>query len=275
VTVPLSPGSPRRVAAALFGVELRKAMKARGVGKGPLMAATDVSQSTLGLYLRGDNLPTPRTADLLAQALRWPRLATIATEARSGQCASCGTAFVNAGGGPKRFCSSRCQQDALRGRLAARERAHEGLTLLRAEMLRSGPLRRQAVGKALTLLDERPDIVAERRLAERDADIAAFCRACSGDTCRTPSCEMRRSSPLPLVVEDDPEVPAVERPAGRWGHPGEHDAWGERMRERWTDPDHRARAGRGLRDFNARKAADPALREAWVESVSRGRRRSA
>jgi transcriptional regulator with XRE-family HTH domain len=274
MTVPLSPGSPRRVAAALFGVELRKAMKARGVGKGPLMAATDVSQSTLGLYLRGDNLPTPRTADLLAQALRWPRLATIATEARSGQCASCGTAFVNAGGGPKRFCSSRCQQDALRGRLAARERAHEGLTLLRAEMLRSGPLRRQAVGKALTLLDERPDIVAERRLGEHMEAVAAFCRSCSPDGCRTPTCEMRSVSPMPLV-DDEPVVEAVKRPPGRWGQPGESERFAAEMRRRWQDPERAARQARGLRDFNARKAADPALRAEWIESVSRGRRRSA
>lgn len=275
MTVPLQPGSPRRVAAGLFGVELRKAMDARRVGRQPLMKATGVSQSTLGLYLRGDNLPTPRTAERLAESLRWPRLAAIAREGRTGRCAACGTTFVNAGGGPKRYCSTRCLQDHARGRVERFGKAHEAVSLLKAEMLRAGPVRRQLVGKALTLLDERPDIVAERRLVEHMDAVAAFCRSCSGDECRTPECEMRAISPLPLAMTDEPDPEVVTPPPGRWGHPEQHEQWSRHMRAAWQDPEHRSRAQRGLRDFNERKAADPALREEWVASVSRGRRRSA
>lgn len=275
MTVPLQPGSPRRVAAGKFGVEMRKAMAARKVGKRPLMEATGVSQSTLGLYLRGDNLPTPRTAEILAQSLRWPKLAVIAREARTGHCAQCGTAWVNAGGGPKRYCSTRCLRDFQRGRDTRYAKAKEAIALLGTEMLRTGPVRRQAVGKALTMLDERPDIVAERRLDEHMAAVDAFCRSCSGDECRTPTCEMRAISPLPLAVGDEPDADVVETPPGRWGHPEQHERWSEHMRSAWQDPAHRARASVGLRDFNERKAADPALREEWVASVSRGRRRSA
>ena len=267
----LSPGSPRREAAARLGRELRRAMDTRHVSKTSLASQVGMSPTTIWLYLAGENLPTLRNARRLADALLWPKLVVIAEEGRQGSCAACGRGFVNEGGAPKRFCSGVCRDRAANGRQAQLDARREAMETLHAELLRPGPVRKQVLGKALTALDTRPDIVAERRLAMYAGSVDAFCRACSGDTCGQPSCELRGVSPLPLAGPRQ-EAAVATPPLGRWGHPGAREAYGATMRAQWADPEKRPRHERGIRAAQAWRKEHP---EEFAAAVSRGRRRTA
>lgn len=268
---PLSPDSPRRDAARRFGAELRRAMTRRHVGAKPLAAAAGVTQSAVGKWRMGDNLPTLSTALRLADALDAPALAAIVREARSGRCAACGAHYVHEGGAPRRYCSSRCQVLGARSRSGVLAARREAVMLLRGELLRTGPARKQSIGKALTLLEDgRYGVGLERRLDEHTDAVTAMCRACTDGLCPDAACPLRPVSGVPLASETEREARTAQPPPGRWGRPGARAEFAAHMRERWQDPETAARLARGLEAARQKREQDPA---AFGAAVSRGRRR--
>jgi transcriptional regulator with XRE-family HTH domain len=243
MTVPLSPGSPRRAAAKRFGSELRKAMKRTGVGQGHLAASLGIGESAIRNWLAGNNLPRLDSAQLLAAGLTAPILVDIVLEAREGACEGCGKRYVNEGGGPKRFCSNECRD------IAEKIRTAKGDTRSRAT-------------------------VAERRLRDHMAAVDAMCRGCEPEgLCRDTECALRPVSPLPVALrandaqpvqrslgawEDRPRMLAVLRQAteDRWARDGERERQSERQRARFA-------------------AMTEEQRAKFRESVSRGRRATA
>jgi hypothetical protein len=223
MTVPLSPESPRRAAARQFGVLLKKTMARRQVGTHPLAVATGCATSAIACWRAGSNLPRLDTALRLAESLQEPRLGEIVRECRTGRCRGCGRVYLNEGGAPKIYCSDECRDRTYdNGKpVAAMEARAAALDLLRAELLRVGPIRKQAIGKALTLLtdeeERHPGLVARRRLPVFQAAIEAMCRACEPEGyCRDGSCPLRPVSPFLLAIEPKAVEIAV-KPEGAWG----------------------------------------------------------
>lgn len=255
MTVPLSPESPRRAAARQFGLLLRKTMARRQVGSHPLAVATGCATSAIACWRAGSNLPRLDTALRLAESLQEPRLAEIVRECRTGRCPACGRVYLNEGGAPKIYCSDECRDRTYaNGRpLAAMEARAVALELLRAELLRVGPPRKQAIGKALTLLadeeERHPGLVARRRLPVFQAAIEAMCRACEPEGyCRDGSCPLRPVSPFLLAIE--PKVVEIAvKPEGAWG------------------PSRRGAMLTAIRQGNARTWARPGAREAQSERM--------
>jgi ribosomal protein S18 acetylase RimI-like enzyme len=245
---PLSPASPRRVAAGRFGAELRKAMIARNVGAKRLSAAIETGTSAVAVWLKGDNLPRTDTAQRLAEALNWPKLLVIAREGRRGYCERCGQEFVNEGGAPKRFCSGECLAvaEALRVPPAGRALADA----IRAE-LEHGVPRRKPLAAALDqyVRSDSKRIArverSERRLSVVQVAVAGYCGACEpSGVCRAPECELRPVSPLPLALRPDKTGDTIKPAEGSWG-PTHGAAQLARIREanaeRWSRPGERER----------------------------------
>jgi transcriptional regulator with XRE-family HTH domain len=248
VTIRLAPSSPRRVAASRFGAELRVAMLKRQVGQHRLAEAVGCGSSAIAVWKAGDNLPRTDTAQRLADALDWPKLIVIAREGRTGSCVRCGGPFINEGGSPKRFCSAECRDvdEQLRQPPAGRALAEA----IKAELDRvkgsTDSIRRKPLAAALTryVRSDSKRVVrverSERRLRVVQESVAAFCGACEpSGVCRTPECELRPVSPLPLALDPDkvgqgvrerldPHTPdwlaAVQAAnAERWARPGERE----------------------------------------------------
>lgn len=239
MTVPLSPGSPRRVLAERFGVELDRAMRARRVGANAVEAQLGVAHSSIAAWRAGRNLPRIETAQRLASGLDAPRLLAIVLEARTCRCESCGRAFTNQGGAAKRFCDARCRSEA--GRV------------------------RHAMGSVPRRAD-----VAERRLREHRAAVGAMCASCEPEgMCVTPACALRPVSPLPLARRRD-DAPSVVPPPGpwgdrdamlatvraanarRWSRDGERERHSEGMRARYATPEQRTEHGRRVSEGRGR-----------------------
>ena len=232
--------SPMAPYAAQFGAALSRAMAERQVGQGVVSTAAGVSRASIVEFRHGRNLPTLPVAQRLAESLRWPDLERIVREGRTRHCRVCGVAFIQDTGRTRRICTVSCRviaaaMDDGGGRI---DGTSEGLNLLRGEVLRVGPARKQVIGKAATLIEtaKGPEIAAGAALVTHREAVAAFCRSCSGDYCSTPECELRPVSPLPLV-DDRATVETATKPAGRWGRatgvgprPGEREQLSESLR---------------------------------------------
>lgn len=114
-------------------------------------------------------------------------------------------------------------------------------------------------------------ITLARDLDRSRAAVEAFCNSCEWDGfCKTPTCELRPVSPLPLeprIELPDPAEPAL----GRWGQPGAAERHSEGMRARYEAEPERREAHR------ARKTAwwanlTPAQRVEWGRKISAGRK---
>ena len=170
MTQPLTADSPRRAVARRFGSELRRAMAARGATVRGTAEAIGLSRTLLHFYRDGVNLPRIETAERLSVQLDWPKLSTIALEARTGRCELCSKPFLAQGSGNKRYCSEDC--------------------------------RRVAAAKRVGISTRDRAIVAERRATRYALAIDAYCRACEPDgMCRMSECQLRSVSPLPLLRE--------------------------------------------------------------------------
>lgn len=203
MTVPMTTGTERHAAAVRFGTELSRAMTRRGVGQRTLGDAAKVSRASIVAFRHGQNLPTTPVARRLAEALEWPSLAAIVEEARRGSCAVCRAPIRLDTGTRRLYCSIPCRNIA--GDLARpAERQRSAATQL-ASFKASLELHRGAV--------------------------VTMCSGCEPEgTCRDAGCPLRPVSPLPLETDAvDAEV-AVKAP-GRWGHPGEREAWSAYMRQ--------------------------------------------
>ena len=161
-------------AARTLAAELRAALAVRRRSGKWLGDAVGMSHSTVYDILRHSRVPTVPTAQLLADALDWPKLVTIAVERRTKRCEVCGGSFVDAG----RNCIARCCSPECQNTRYARKRRGVEVTSLR--------------GRAE---------VAENRLERMQHLVAAFCGECTqGDAaCRTPDCILRPVSPIPLI----------------------------------------------------------------------------
>lgn len=293
MSVPLSPTSARRLWAAKFAAEFRKALESRDRGLKAIERATGISHTNLWTFKAGNNLPRLETALRISEALAWPKLAEIVREGRTATCARprCGQRFLNEGGMPKRFCSEDCRRidHILRGNdfepggralLAAvraeLERVHgttqavsrRTLQAAADEYANSGSKR----GTRLTTL--------ETMVERHRAAAAAFCEACEPDGyCRTPTCELRSISPLPLRNDTRDVREAVKAPRRwggegrdrqraafssdlreRWQQPGRREAQAERSRARWASmtPEERAAMGRRISERRRRPAEEVA-----------------
>lgn len=233
MTQRLTEGSPARAHAARFGAELSRAMAERGISNKVLRTAARIgSTSNVSEWRNGHNLPGIEAAQRMADALRWPRLVEIVRDARTRPCAGCQRPILADAGRPRRYCTPGCRDIAnAGGPVDGTEQARQ---LLLGEVLRTGPARKQVIGKAVTLItDARPAELAALAVLSgyRDA-VADMCNGCVLDAiCRTPDCALRPVSPLRLST-DDREADTARPALPRWEQPGQREAHSEHMRQR-------------------------------------------
>jgi len=223
VTIP--EGSLKSDRAVRFGNELKKALKARGVGMRTVSEATGMGRNAVHNWRDGRNLPRIESCRKIAEALDWPRLAELGISLRQKACDVDGVTFLdNSGSDNRRYCSASCQDVA--------EKRRKGTP---------APQRGAA---------------AERRLLVARRAIAAYCNGCEpSGRCVTAECALRPVSPLPLY-DGRLDVPIVQpRPHNGYREPGVDSA---RMRRVWAayTPEERqaridrtaerSRQGRGL-----------------------------
>lgn len=219
MTHTIDPHSLKSDRAIRFGRELSRAMKARGVGARTIQESVGVGRSAVGNWRQGRNLPRTETAKVLAQALDWPRLATLAAELRSRPCVIDGVVFVDDSGTDNRlYCSWSCRN-------VAEKRADGSDRTLRAA-------------------------VAERRLTVHQRAVEAFCGGCEpSGRCVTAECSLRPVSPLPLYL-DSPDVDRVQpKPPNGLRAPGADAA---RSRKVWASHSPEERAARAAKATAAR-----------------------
>jgi hypothetical protein len=177
-----------------FGRELERAMKTRGVGRRPVAVAVHASDTSVMYWRTGRILPRIVTAEKLAEALEWPRLATLAAELRRKACLVCGAEFVDdSGSDNRRYCGLSC---------------------------------RSVRGKATVGVDRRQRAaMAERRLTAHQRAVAAYCAGCEpSGRCITPECALRPVSPLPLFEERLDVASVTRSPRNGYRAPGQQTA---------------------------------------------------
>lgn len=174
MTHPVPPNSPKALWCERFGRELDKAMRQRRIGRRTLCPAVGVGHSALGMHRAGRILPRHEVAVAYAEALDWPRLASLSREARQRECVVCARPFIDDSGSWNRlYCSPSCQNVMQKKRVGR-------------------PTRVAAAG-------------AERRVRMLQTAVDAMCRACEPEgMCRTPECALRGVSPLPLADREQP-----------------------------------------------------------------------
>lgn len=221
-------------------------MVKREVGQRRVAEFAQVASSAVANWKTGGNLPTLAVAIRLSETLDWPKLAEIVRDARRAQCQQCGRVFLNEGGAPKLYCSGSCRDEAARRREGKVAGRRDAIAILRGELFRVGAVRKQSIGKALTLLDADKAVERIDRLGMHREAVAAMCNTCEPlGYCRTPDCPLRAVSPLPLLITDK-EGDLASRAPGPWA--GEN-------RERMLKSIRAANAKRWSRDGERERAA--------------------
>lgn len=209
---PILLNQGKRDRAVLFGRELDKAMKRRGVGSIPIRDVGGPSRNTIRSYRAGRNLPRIATARRLADALDWPRLAELALELRTKACPVDRRSFMDESGSDNRiYCSPECQRVAEKKRLG---------------------------------YDRAPTVAKlERRLAMHQEAVAGFCHDCEPNgVCVTVDCALRPVSPLPLGERRAEHVDrAAATPHNGYRDPGADSARMTRVWDRYTPQERQAR----------------------------------
>lgn len=267
MTKRLRDDSPMLTAAALFGAELARAMQERGITNLGLRTAARIgSTAAVSEWRHGRNMPGIETAQRLADALDWPRIATIVRDARTGRCRQCGTPIIVDAGRPRLYCTVTCRVIARALRDGAKpDGTARARTMLLDEVLRPGPARKQVIGRAVTMIEEARavEIAQSEVLPVYRTAVGAFCRSCSGDLCRDAACPLRPVSPLDLSTDDREAVratPTVRQPwspqrleivqaanARRWARPGERERAARENRARLAAMTAEERAEHGRR----------------------------
>lgn len=250
MTYRLAEGSLKQMAAKRFGAELRRAMTARNVGQRTLAEELGIGRTTICWYLRGEVLPRLARANTMAAALDWPRLALILKDARTVICRTCGSEFLNDGGGPARYCpGGTCQRVA--------EKKRQGVTA-----------------------DQRAD-VSERRLEEvratlsvHEVVVAEICAECEpGGVCHVSECRLRPVSPLSLHTVYGAVISPVIKSRATGRHSDERrSAAALRMRRRWAVDGARSTQGDQARAWWA--DLSPEQRAEQLERIHAGKRRA-
>ncbi len=250
-------GSPKAASAAAFGRELLRAMTTRSVPRNELWRSTGIGRTALDNYRTGSSLPRTETAAVLASVLDWPKLIEIARAARTKACRRCSRAFTMESGnlGAKRYCSTACREAQAQDTIAATRTRQAGQT---------DDNRRRY--QALARLRSGIRIAEEQTAALRDA-IDRMCGDCEPvGLCRTPECQLRPFSPLPIAVHRSGDPRTAFQVRRDSFTPARRAAQSERTRQMHVDgviP----RSGRNL------PANDPARREAWIQSIRDGKAR--
>jgi hypothetical protein len=220
--------STKRDRAIRFGRELERAMRTRDVGARVVAEAVGSGRNSIRHWRDGRMLPRLDTARRLAEALDWPRLASLADELRRKACPIDGVTFVDDSGSDNRvYCAPDCQRVAEKRRIGS-------------------------------TIDKRA-AVAERRLHAHTAAVAAYCAGCEpSGRCVTAECPLRPVSPLPLFASRIDIEPVRSKRRNRWE--GSHDADSARQSAVWDSytPEERqaridraaeaSRRARGLED---------------------------
>lgn len=225
MTEPIPAGSLKHDKAVRFGHELQRAMKARGVGLRTIAAATGMGRNAIHNWRDGRNLPRIESCRKIAEALEWPRLATLGEDLRRRVCPVDQRPFLDDSGSDNRvYCSASCQRVT--------------------EKMRTG-----------STVDKRA-ANAERRLTVHQAAVAAYCAECEpGGRCVTAECALRPVSPLTLFASRL-DVPLVQpAPHNGYREPGADSArmsaiWArytpEERAQRIAKTAHASKVGRGL-----------------------------
>jgi transcriptional regulator with XRE-family HTH domain len=211
-----------------FGQELKRAMKARGVGQRTIAMATGMSRNAIHNWRDGRNLPRIESCRKIAEALDWTRLAALGEELRRKTCAIDGVAFLDDSGSDNRvYCSPSCQRVAEKRRIGS-------------------------------TIDKRA-AVAERRLGLAQRAVAAYCAGCEpSGRCVTPECELRPVSPLPLFAERL-NVPLVQpMPHNGYREPGADSARMHRVWDRYEPDERAARVARAAEASKVARGLVPA-----------------
>lgn len=254
MTYTIPPGSPKAASAAAFGRELVKACATRDVARNEISRVTGIGRTALDNYRTGSSLPRVETAATLAEVLVWPKLAEIARAARTRACRRCSRPFTNDSGnlGAKRYCSTACRETAAQEKIAQTRTRQAGQT-------GDNRTRYQALARLRSGIR-----IAEQQTADLRAAIDAMCRDCEPEgTCKTADCALRQFSPLPILVHGigDPRREFDRRRASYT--PARRAAQSARTRQMHVE-------GRIPKPRNL-PANDPARREAWIESIRRGK----
>jgi transcriptional regulator with XRE-family HTH domain len=224
----IPPGSTKTDRGIRFGKELDRAMRARGVGRRLVAAALGSSDTSIMYWRTGRMLPRIATARRLAQALAWPRLASLAVELRRKACLVDGVEFIDDSGSDNRvYCSPSCQRARQKSRVGVDRRA-----------------------RAAT---------AERHLAVHQRAVAAFCAGCEpSGRCVTPECELRPVSPLPLFDRTAEIEPVQARPHNGYREPGQQAAVMSGLWARYSPQERQARIDRAAEASRRARGLAPA-----------------
>lgn len=221
MTFTIPEHSSKRPRAQRFGRELERAMKARDVGTRTVADAIGSGRTAVMYWRTGRMLPRLETTRKLAEALDWPRLATLGAELRRKICPIDEVAFVDDSGSDNRlYCSPLCQRVAEKRRMGS-------------------------------TIDKRA-ANAERALTAHRQAVAAYCGACEpSGRCVTAECELRPISPLPLFESRLDIEPVRSRRRNRWE--GSHEADSARQAGVWARYTPEERAARIAKAAHASK----------------------
>jgi len=195
MTYTVKVGSPKHLQATRFAAELDRALRARGVTKNELGRSSGVGHTAIDHYSHAAILPRIATAEALAEALDWPRLADLVRYARQSVCHNrlCRQMFLNDAGGNKIYCGHRCRD------VAEKLRAARTKTARIARLEAAGEKTPGQTVRAIRLRFNGVIREYRERGDELQAAIDEMCRSCEPEgMCRTPDCALRLFSPLPL-----------------------------------------------------------------------------
>ena len=178
---------------AKLGNLIRRAMTNRGWTVTAFSKEIGYSPGNLSMARSGLRLPAPETIARIADALDAPGIVEAYREVRETTCGECERAFIpGARWGRARFCSRRCRQKHHSRIWSAKRRVKDDVRL-RIVVLGL----RSSIRGLDSEIAEQGDALAVYRAA-----VDAFCRSCEwSGVCRTPDCELRPVSPLPLATE--------------------------------------------------------------------------
>lgn len=161
---------------------IKRKRKARGMTQKHVAELLGVTPRAIYMYEFQRSSITVENAANLANILDAPELMEIVRRHREKSCAICYKTFMDASSHwGKLTCSMRC----FRVWKQRKQRLENDVYRERGLMRTQGKLR-----------------IAETRLREKDAAIAAFCRSCEPElVCRNGGCQLRSESPLPLATQ--------------------------------------------------------------------------
>ena len=161
---------------------ISRQMKVLGYTPTRLSVEMGVPRETVYGWKTRGMVPFIKNAAKLAEILDSPAIATMVLDIRTITCQACGKVFTVDGVGRKHKTAVACSRKCGYRRTKMVERTQRRVEIIRAR-------------------DSLEAQVQEAR-DERDAALSAiarFCRSCEWDgICKTPTCELRDESPLPL-----------------------------------------------------------------------------